>query len=371
MNLELSTYHRRQQEEFRRFAAEELDRGEHFPRENLIKAARKGYMGLPLPPEWGGRGEDFLCYALLVEELSRVCAATGLIIAVHTSVGTFPLYYYGSEKQKKRYLPGLAGGELLGAFALTEQQAGSDAAALETLARRTKDGYCLDGCKLFITSGGEADLYTVFATVNRDLGHRGITAFLVEKGFKGLHPGRPERKMGLNRSSTSELRMEDLQVPLSNKLGKEGAGFGIAMSLLDGGRIGIAAQGLGLAGAAVDFVAAHLKQDRVMAGVTGEAASFILADLATRLQAARLLVYRAAMSKDAGKKCSAEAAMAKYYTTDLAVEAASRAIDLCGPRAALADSFPTTCLCDAKATQIYEGTNQVQRMVVARELLGK
>lgn len=371
MKLVLSTYHRRRQKEFRRFATGELDRGEHFPRENLLKSAREGYMGLPLPPEWGGRGEDFLCYALLVEELSRVCAATGLIIAVHTSVGTFPLYYYGSEEQKKRYLPGLAGGELLGAFALTEQQAGSDAASLETRARRTPDGYTLDGCKLFITSGGEADLYTVFATVNRALGHRGITAFLVEKGFKGFNPGRPEKKMGLNRSSTSELRMEEMQVPLSNRLGAEGAGFAIAMSLLDGGRIGIAAQGLGLAGAAVDLMTAHLGQNGARAETTAEAASFILADLATRLQAARLLVYRAAMSKDAGKKCSAEAAMAKYYTTDLAVEAASRAIDLCGPRAALADSIPANCLCDAKATQVYEGTNQVQRMVVARELLGK
>ncbi len=370
MNFVLSDYHRSRKEEFRCFAEKEVDRGDHFPADNLRKAVQNGYMGLPLPPEWGGGGEDFLTYTILIEELSRVCASTGAIIAVHTSVGTFPLYYFGTEEQKKHYLPGLARGELIGAFALTESGAGSDAAALTTSAVRSGDGYILNGCKLFITSGGQADIYTVFATVDRSLGHRGITAFLVEKDTPGLIPGKPEKKMGLNRSNTTELRLEDLYIPASNRLGEEGSGFKIAMSLLDGGRIGIAAQALGLAQAAVDYGTAFLKQREEETGrKTDQYAAFELADLSTRLEAARLLVYRAALVKESGRKCSKEASMAKYYTTDLAVAAATRCIDLCGFPAAEAGSLPAGYFCDAKATQIYEGTNQIQRLVVARELL--
>ncbi len=372
MNFVLSGYHQAKLEEFRRFAREEIDTGDHYPAENLKKAARKGYMGLPLPPEWGGGGEDFLTYTILIEELSRVCASTGAIIAVHTSVGTFPLYYFGTEDQKKRYLSGLARGELLGAFALTEAEAGSDAASLSATAARSGDGYILNGSKLFITSGDRADLYTVFATIDRSLGHKGITAFLVEKDTPGLTPGRPEKKMGLNRSNTTEVRMEDLYIPASNRLGEEGYGFSIAMSLLDGGRIGISAQGLGLAQAVIDYTAAFLKEQQEHYGrETGQHKAFELANLAAKLEAARLLVYRAALVKGSGQKCSKEASMAKYYTTDLAMEAATRCIDLCGLSAAGISSPLTGYFCDAKATQIYEGTNQVQRLVVSRELLGK
>ncbi len=370
MKFVLSDYHHSKREEFRRFAEEEIDRGDHYPAENLRKAGQRGYMGLPLPPEWGGAGEDFLTYTIMVEELSRVCASTGAIIAVHTSVGTFPLYYYGTGEQKQNYLSGLAGGDLLGAFALTEAGAGSDAASLTTSAVKSGDGYVLNGCKLFITSGDRADLYTVFATVDRELGHKGITAFLVEKGAPGLFPGRPEQKMGLNRSNTTELRMEELYIPVSNRLGEEGAGFSIAMSLLDGGRIGIAAQALGLAQAVIDYTTAFLQEAEERHSLeTGQYKAFKLAGLAAKLEAARLLVYRAALVKEAGQKCSKEASMAKYYTTDLAMEAAAEAIDLCGFAAAGSGTPLGGYFCDAKATQIYEGTNQIQRLVVARELL--
>ena len=369
MIFALSADHKKKQDEFRRFAEKEIDTGDHYPQENLRKAAERGYMGLPIPKQWGGGGEDFLTYILFVEEASRVCSSTGAIIAVHTSVGTFPLLYYGTDEQKKRYLPGLARGELLGAFALTEAGAGSDAAALTTTATATDGGYRLNGTKLFITSGGEANIYTVFATVDRNLGTRGITAFLVENGMEGLTAGKPEKKMGLNRSHTTEIRLEDLYIPESNRLGNEGEGFKIAMSLLDGGRIGIAAQGLGLAQASIDYTAGFLKEQELAGKKTTQSAGFTLADLASNLEAARLLLYRASVLKDSGQRCSKEASMAKVFTTDLAVEAATRCIDLCGFSGSLSGNPLTRYFCDSKATQIYEGSNQIQRIVIARELL--
>ncbi len=359
----------KKREEFRRFADGELDTGDHFPAGNLRKAAQRGYMGYPVPKQWGGQGEDFLSYIMLIEEISRVCPSTGVIIAVHTSVGTFPLLYFGTEEQQERYMPRLARGEYLGAFALTEAGAGSDAAALSTTATPVEGGYLLNGCKLFITSGGQADLYTVFATVDRDRGVKGITAFLVERETAGLTPGKPEEKMGLNRSQTTEIRLEDLFVPASNRLGNEGEGFSIAMSLLDGGRIGIGAQGLGMARAALEYTVNFLKKREAAGSKTGQAASFALADLATSLEAARLLLYRAAAVKDSGGRCSKEAAMAKMFATDLAVATATACIDLCGMNAAGRDHPLTRCFCDAKATQIYEGSNQIQRIVIARQLL--
>ncbi|MDW7729120.1 MAG: acyl-CoA dehydrogenase family protein [Bacillota bacterium] len=364
MKLVISDYHLNKQKDYRSFADQEIDRTDLFPWENLRKAGKKGYMGLPIPKEFGGQGEDFLTYILLIEEISRVCASTGVIMAVHTSVGSFPLLYFGSREQREKYLPGLASGKLLGAFALTEAGAGSDAAALTTGAIRVEGGYRLNGCKLFITSGGEADIYTVFARSDKNAGSRGITAFLVEKDSIGLFPGKPEKKMGLNRSSTTEIRMEDLFVPLSNRLGAEGEGFSIAMSLLDGGRTGIAAQGLGLARASIEYAINYFKELERAGIRTGQNASFILADLATRLEAAKLLTYRAAVMKEAGNRTSKEASMAKMFATDLAMDAAVKCIDLCGDNDKLSQYF-----CDAKATQIYEGSNQIQRIVVAREIL--
>ncbi|MDW7739544.1 MAG: acyl-CoA dehydrogenase family protein [Bacillota bacterium] len=369
MNFLLSEKDQSRQAEFCQFAEIELDTDDLYPHENLKKAAEKGYMGVPLPVEYGGMGEDFLTYIILIEEISRICASTGVIMAVHTSVGTFPLFYFGTEEQKKRYLPRLAAGEMLGAFALTEAEAGSDAAALSTTAKAVEGGYILNGCKLFITSGGEADLYTVFATVDRSLGRKGITAFIVEKGPDGPLPGKPEKKMGLNRSHTTELRMEDLFVPVSNRLGGVGEGFNIAMALLDGGRIGIAAQGLGLARASIEFAAEKLKELKNSGINIDQGKSFILADLATGLEAARLMVYKAAIAKGAGMRCSREASMAKLFATDLAVKAAEKAIDLCGLESATVGSPLKRYFCDSKALQIYEGTNQIQRIVVARELL--
>ncbi|NLA27525.1 MAG: acyl-CoA dehydrogenase, partial [Firmicutes bacterium] len=247
MNHLLSGKHLARRDEFRAFAREKLSpASEGFARKNIQEIARRGYMGLPIPAEWGGRGEDFLTYILLIEEISRLCASTGVILAVHTSVGSFPLLYFGTVAQKKRYLAGLARGSLLGAFALTEAGAGSDAAALTMTARSgPENGYILEGSKIFITSGGEADLYTVFALTDPEKGSKGITAFLVENETPGLEIGPPERKMGLHGSVTTELRFSDAYIPGENRLGAEGEGFTVAMSLLDGGRIGIAAQGLG------------------------------------------------------------------------------------------------------------------------------
>ncbi len=371
MELVLSDYHRNRQEEFSCFANSDLDQGNHFPRRNLEKAGERGYMGLPIPKEWGGQGEDYLTYILMLEEVSRVCASTGVIISVHTSVGSFPLLYYGSEEQKARYLPDLASGKMLGAFALTESAAGSDAAAISATATAAGGGYLLNGSKLFITGGGEAGLFTVFATIDRNLGSKGITAFLVEKGSPGLTVGPPEKKMGLNRSHTSEIRMEDLFIPAAGRLGAEKAGFGIAMSLLDGGRIGIAAQGLGLARAALEFTVSHLKQQESTGIKTAQSTAFVIADLAAKTAAARLMAYRAAMAKSRGKRCTREASMAKIMATDLAMEATTRCLDLCYSYGCGEDNPLTRYFCDAKAPQIYEGSNQIQRIVVARELLNR
>lgn len=370
MTFALSEYHQQKKEEFRRFAAAELDSGSEFPWTNLNRAAAKGYMGLPLPKEWGGGGEDFLTYILLIEAVSAVCASTGVIMAVHTSVGTYPLFLYGRDEQKKRYLEKLARGEMLGAFALTETGAGSDAAAITTTATRVKGGYRINGCKIFITGGGEADLYTVFALVSPPGGRRAMAVFLVEKGAPGLEVSPPERKMGLNRSATTALYFNDLFVPEENRLGEEGAGFGIAMSLLDGGRIGIAAQGLGLAGACLDYTAALLKK-RIEADIeVGQGSLFTLADLSARKQAAALLTYRAAVVKGCGRRCTGQASMAKLFSTDLAVEAAARCLDLAGLEG-MSDNNPLArYFRDAKVTQIYEGSNQIQRIVIARELPG-
>lgn len=368
MHFLLTERHLQKQQEFRVFAEHELDSSGAFPLQNLKRAAERGYLGLPLAKEHGGSGEDFLTYILFIEEISRVCASSGVIIAVHTSVGSFPLLYFGSEAQKKRYLTRLGKGEMLGAFALTEAHAGSDAAALTTTARPVKGGYILNGCKLFITSSGEADLYTVFATVDPARGRKGITAFLVEKSFQGLSAGKAEKKMGLHRSQTTELRLEELFVPVENRLGDEGEGFAIAMSLLDGGRIGIAAQGLGIASAALQFSIEQIKAAEAQGKETGQHKAFLVADLGTRLEGARLLTYQAALLKQMERRCSREASMAKINATDLAMDSAVTAIEI-GGLAALSDPRPARYFCDAKATQIYEGTNQIQRIVVARELL--
>ncbi len=378
MNFNLSAHHQRKREEYRQFTqehikprAKEIDEKKMFPREALQEMAARGYMGLPLPREWGGKGDDFLSYVLLIEEISKACPSTGGILSVHTSVGTYPILYYGTETQKNKYLSRLASGEWLGAFALTETQAGSDAGAISTTARLEDEYYYLNGSKVFITNGGEADVYTVFATIDSSIGKKGITAFLVDKDTPGMLIGTKEEKMGLNGSTTVELVFEDARIPLNNRLGKEGEGFPIALSLLDGGRIGIAAQALGIASASLE-IALDFTRQREQFGqklFDFQGVSCTLADYFTRLEAAKLMVYRAGWLKSRGEKCTKESSMAKVMATDLAMDASSKSVSLMGARGGLKEYHVEKYFRDAKVTQIYEGTNQIQRMVIAREVL--
>ncbi len=378
MDFTLSDEHRMMKQVFREFAdneiaprADELDKSGEFPRENLQKLGREGHMGIPIPEEWGGAGADFMSYIFCLEEVSRACASTGVILAVHTSLGIYSILYHGSQEQKERYVTRLAAGEMLGAFALSEPEAGSDAGALRTRARRDGDHYVLDGNKVWITSAGEADVYVVFATMDPEKKTRGITAFLVDKDTPGLTIGPKEKKMGLIASSTCELIFDECRVPAENLLGEEGGGFKIAMSLLDGGRIGIAAQGLGIAQAAVDASLEYAKtrQQFNQPIANFQAIQFKLADLATELEAARLLVYRAAFHKDRDLPCTREASMAKYFATDLAMKAGIEAVQIYGGYGYSREYPVERFMRDAKVTQIYEGTNQIQRIVVAREIL--
>lgn len=380
MIFSFSQEHLKRREAYRQFAREhvapgagETDRLHRFPRDTIRKMAEQGYMGLPVPSRWGGQGADFLSYILLIEEISRACASTGVILAVHTSVGTFPVLLSGTQEQKEKYLPRLASGEWLGAFALTEARAGSDPSALHTTARLEGDYYYLNGNKLFITNGGEADLYTVFATTGTAEGRKAITAFLLEKDTPGLVIGKNEQKMGLNGSNTVELILDNARVPVNCRLGDEGEGFRIALSLLDGGRIGIAAQGLGIAAASLDYATSYAtKREQFGKNIADfQGISFSLADLSTRLEAARLLVYRAAYFKNEGIPCTKEASMAKVSATDLAMDASARAVSVMGARGTTTDHPVERFFRDAKVTQIYEGTNQIQRMVIAREILKK
>lgn len=378
MDFTLSEEHSMMKKLFREFAdneiapkADELDETGEFPRENLQKLAREGHMGIPIPEEWGGAGADFMTYIFCLEEVSRACASTGVILAVHTSLGIYSILYHGTQEQKERYVTGLASGEMLGAFALSEPEAGSDAGALRTRARREGDYYILDGNKVWITSAGEADVYVVFATMDPEKKTRGITAFLVDKDTPGLTIGPKEKKMGLNASSTCELIFDECRVPAENLLGEEGGGFKIAMSLLDGGRIGIAAQGLGIAQAAFEAALEYAKtREQFKQPIANfQAIQFKLADLATELEAARLLVYQAAFNKDRDLPCTKEASMAKYFATDLAMKAGIEAVQIYGGYGYSRDYPVERFMRDAKVTQIYEGTNQIQRIVVAREIM--
>ncbi len=378
MEFRLSEEHQMMKKLFREFAdneiaprAEHIDQTGEFPRENLRSLAREGHMGIPIPEEWGGAGADFLTYMFCLEEISRACATTGVILAVHTSLGIFSILYHGTEEQKNKFVTPLSQGDMLGAFALSEPGAGSDAAALKTRARKEGDYYILNGNKVFITSAGEADVYVVFATMDPEKKTRGITAFLVEKDAPGLLIGAKEKKMGLNGSATCELIFEDCRVPAENLLGEEGGGFKIAMSLLDGGRIGIAAQGLGIAQAAFDAAVQYAKTREQFGRPISDfqAIQFKLADLATELEAARLLVYRAAFHKDKNLPCTREASMAKVFATDLAMKAGIEAVQIYGGYGYSRDYPVERYMRDAKVTQIYEGTNQIQRIVIARETL--
>ncbi|WP_029422240.1 acyl-CoA dehydrogenase [Alicyclobacillus macrosporangiidus] len=350
--------------------ASEIDRTDQFPRDLIRQMGELGLMGLPIPEVYGGVGADYLSYILAIEEISYVSASVGVILAVHTSVGTFPILYFGTEAQRQRYLPKLASGEWVAAFALTEPDAGSDAAAIRTRAVRDGDDYVINGNKVFITNASDADLFCVFAVTDTRRGSRGLTAFLVERGTPGLVIGRKLEKMGLNGSGTCELVFEDMRVPAENRLGQEGEGFSIAMRLLDGGRIGIAAQGLGIARAAFDAAHAYVRRRRQFGQEVFQfqGVQFMLADMATKIEAARWLVYHAAQMRQDGQPCTREASMAKLFATDTAMQVTTDAVQLFGGYGYVKEYPVERYMRDAKVTQIYEGTNQIQRVVIARHL---
>lgn len=350
-----------------------LDQENKFPSEVIHKLADIGMMGIPYSKEYGGAGLDVLSYAIAVEELSRVDGGTGVILSAHTSLGTYPIAAYGTDEQKKKYLVPLASGEKLGAFGLTEENAGSDAGGTETTAVLDGDYYILNGEKIFITNGGEADIYVIFAVTTPNIGTHGISAFIVEKGWEGFSFGKHYDKMGIRSSATSELIFNDVKVPKENLLGKEGEGFKIAMSTLDGGRIGIAAQALGIAQGAYEHALEYSKE-RIQFGkpiCRQQVISFKLADMATKLRAARFLVYSAAELKGNHEPYSMEAAMAKQYTSDVCLEIVNDALQIFGGSGYLKGMEVERAYRDAKICTIYEGTNEIQRVVIASHIIGK
>ena len=347
---------------------EETDR---FPRQLVKKMGETGLMGIPVPEEWGGAGADYLAYILAVHEISKVSATVGVILSVHTSVATNPILFFGTKAQKEKFVRKLATGEYLGAFALTEPHAGSDASSIRTSAVRKGDCYILNGNKVFITNGGEADIYITFAVTDPGKGARGITAFILEKDTVGFSVGKKEKKMGLHGSSTVELVLENAVVPAANRLGEEGEGFAVAMANLDKGRIGIAAQALGIAESALQHAIRYARERRQFGQPIGrqQGISFKLADMATQAEAARLLVYRAAWLCNQGLPCTREAAMAKRFASDTAMKLATEAVQVFGGYGYTCEYPVERLFRDAKVTQIYEGTNEIQRLVIAKHLL--
>ncbi len=346
-----------------------MEKGE-FPREILKKMGSLGFMGIPIPETYGGAGMDLTSYLIAIEELSKVSAALGVILSVHTSVGTLPILRFGTEAQKNKYIPKLAAGEYLGAFCLTEPQAGSDAANLKTKAVKKDDSYVLNGSKVFITNGGEADVYLVFAVTDANLGGKGITAFIVEKNTPGLIFGKDEHKMGLRGSRTLQLSFDDMHIPAESRLGKEGEGFTIALANLETGRIGIAAQALGIAEAALEAAVQYAKE-RKQFGVpiaSHQGIAFKLADMATSVEAAKLLVYYAANLKQRGLNARKEASIAKLFASKTAVEVTSEAIQVFGGYGYTEDYPVERYFRDAKITEIYEGTSEIQRIVISKHL---
>ncbi len=350
-----------------------LDKENEFPADAIKKLGELGYMGIPYPKEYGGAGLDVISYAIAVEELSRVDGGTGVILSAHTSLGTWPIFAYGTEEQKQKYLVPLATGEKIGAFGLTEPNAGSDAGGTETTAELEGDYYILNGGKIFITNADKADTYVVFAMTDPDYGIHGISAFIIEKGWEGFTFGDHYDKMGIRSSSTAELIFNNVKVPKENLLGKEGEGFKIAMSTLDGGRIGIAAQALGIAQGAYENALEYSKE-RIQFGkpiCQQQVISFKLADMATKLRSARLLVYSAADLKENHESYSMEAAMAKQYASDVCLEIVNDALQIFGGSGYLKGMEVERAYRDAKICTIYEGTNEIQRVVIASHIIGK
>ncbi len=351
--------------------ADERDDKEEFSRELFDKMGELGLTGIPWPEEYGGGDCDYISYVIAVEELSRVDASVGTTLSAHISLAGWPLYKYGTEEQKKKYLEPMALGEKLGAYGLTEATAGTDAASMRTTAVLDGDSYILNGNKLFITNAGEAEIYLVFAVTDKEKRSKGISAFIIEKGTPGLDFGKKERKMGLRSSPTLELIFDNCRVPKENLLGKEGEGFKIAMSTLDGGRNGIAAQALGIAQGAMEEAAAYAKSREQFGRPIAEfqAISFMLADMGTKIEAARLLTYQAAYLENAGLPYGKASAMAKLFASEAAMEVTTNAVQIFGGYGYTRDYPVERFMRDAKITQIYEGTSEVQRLVISRYLL--
>jgi butyryl-CoA dehydrogenase len=351
--------------------AAEIDKTCEYPKETVKKMGKLGLMGMTVSKEYGGAGLDSVSYAIGVEEISRVCASHGVIMSVNNSLACFPIEKFGTEEQKKMFLTPLANGQKLGAFGLTEPSAGTDAASQQTVAKKTDDGYIINGSKIFITNGAVADTIVIFAMTDKSKGTRGISSFIVDTKTPGFSIGTVEDKMGIRGSVQAELVFEDMLLPQENLLGDEGKGFKIAMLTLDGGRIGIASQALGIAQAALDESLKYAKEREQFRKPIGkfQAIQWMIADMATEIQAARFLVYKAAFTKDTAKRYSAEAAMAKLYASDTAVKATRNAIQIHGGYGFIKDYPLERLYRDAKITEIYEGTSEVQRMVIAGDKL--
>ena len=350
--------------------AAEVDEEERFPLETVEKMAKTGLMGIPVPVKYGGAGGTNLMYGMAVEELSRVCGTTGVVLSAHTSLCCAPIMENGTEEQKMKYLPRLASGEWIGAFGLTEPNAGTDAAMQQTTAVLDGDQYVLNGNKIFITNAVYAHVYVIFAMTDKSLGNKGISAFSVEKGTPGFSIGKKEKKMGIRGAATTELVFEDCRIPKENLLGQQGKGFAIAMKTLDGGRVGIAAQALGIAQGAMDETIKYTKERKQFGRSISQFQNtqFQMADMETKVQAARLLVRSAHWKKDNGMPYSVDAAMAKLFAAETAMEVTTKAVQLHGGYGYTREYPVERMMRDAKITEIYEGTSEVQRMVIAGKL---
>ena len=383
MDFTLSKKHEMARQLFKDFAenevkplAQEVDETERFPEDTVAKVQNVGFMVIPFPKEYGGQGCDPLTYIMCVEEMSKVCGTTGVIVSAHTSLCADPIMTYGTEEQKQKYLVPLAKGEKLGAFALTEPGAGTDAQGAQTKAVLDGDEWVLNGSKCFITNGFYADYYIIIAVTDVKVDARGrkkksFSAFIVEKGTPGFTFGTKEKKMGIRGSATYELIFQDCRIPKDNLLGPQGRGFGIAMHTLDGGRIGIAAQALGIAEGALDITIDYVKERKQFGRTIAQQQNtqFVLADMATKVQAAQLLVYKAAMAKATQKVYSVEAAMAKLFAAEVAMEVTTKCVQLHGGYGYIREYDVERMMRDAKITEIYEGTSEVQRMVISGSLL--
>ncbi|WP_261131120.1 acyl-CoA dehydrogenase [Bacillus sp. Marseille-Q3570] len=378
MQFQLSEEHEMLRKMVRDFAkneveptAAERDEEERFDRSLFDQMAELGLTGIPWPEEYGGIGSDYLSYVIAVEELSRVCASTGVTLSAHTSLAGWPVYKFGTEEQKQKFLRPMAEGKKLGAYGLTEPGSGSDAAKMKTTARLDGDEYVLNGSKIFITNGGDAEIYVVFAVTDAEKKHKGISAFIVEKGTPGFSFGKKEKKLGIRSSPTLEIIFEDCRVPVENRLGEEGEGFKIAMQTLDGGRNGIAAQAVGIAQGALDASTSYAKERQQFGKPIGlqQGIGFKLADMATKVEAARLLTYQAAWRESEGMPYGKESAMSKLFAGDIAMEVTTEAVQVYGGYGYTKDYPVERYMRDAKITQIYEGTNEIQRLVISRMLL--